>query len=298
MSKLFSSSSNLSGVFASGETASKYTLNFHRGGGYSRPENTLETFLWAWNLGVIPEGDVQYTSDGVPVMFHDDDLSRLPWGLNEEMKKQRIADLEWSVVRKLDVGSYKGARFSPQRIPTLESVFASMSSFPERKFYLDEKGLTPENQKQIAKLARSYKIVPQLLFTSGNYAKIRQWQEICPDGRAMHWLGYCWGKNGKCDLDGLNRALDELRNADFRGITHLNVHILADFSNSEPFSPESRFIEHLAAEMRERKLPFQVISLTQGDNPEVYRRLLDLGLRGLATDFPEVMLGVLKSRCE
>ena len=270
--------------------AEEYTLNFHRGGGNSRPENTLETFLWAWNQNIIPEGDVQYTRDGVPVMFHDGKLNRLPWNLSEDMKKKRIADFDWDVVRTFDVGRYKGEAFANQRIPTLESVFASMSQFPERRFYLDEKGLTVENQKEIAALARQFKIEKQLFFTSGQYEKIRQWHEICPEAEAMLWLGYCWTKDGKCNMDGLNKALDELRAANFAGVTHLNVHILTDLEKADPFSPDSEFLRKLAAEMKERGIPFQVITWTQGDNPETYKRLLALGLTGFATDFPEVLL--------
>ena len=272
----------------------KYTLNFHRGGGNAKPENTLETFLWAWNLGVIPEGDVQYTKDGVAVMSHDSKLKRIPWNLPEEMKNKPISDYDWSVIQTLDVGSYKGPEYANQRIPRMEAVFAAMSGCPDRCLYLDEKGLTEENQKEIAKLVHQYGIVNQMFFTAGNYGQIKRWHEICPDGKAMLWLGYCWTKDGKCNMDGLNKALDELRAANFAGVDHLVVHILAHMENDEPFSPSSEYLQKLNEEMKQRGVVFSVITWTEGDNPEVYRRLIKLGLTGFATDYPEVLLEAVK----
>ena len=49
---------------------------FHRGAGNYRPENTLETFLWAWGSGGIPEADARFTADKVAIACHDGDLAR------------------------------------------------------------------------------------------------------------------------------------------------------------------------------------------------------------------------------
>ena len=120
--------------FAAAEDFDFY-VNFHRGGGNEKPENTLETFLWCWNLGVIPEGDVQYTKDGVPVMFHDSNINRMVWQVPEELKGKKIADFTWDEIRKFDVGSHRGpstptstfrrwSRFSA-RWPISRSVFST-----------------------------------------------------------------------------------------------------------------------------------------------------------------------------
>ena len=50
----------------------------HRGGAEESYENTLESFEYSQSLGCkFIETDVQVSSDGVPYIFHDDDLKRI-----------------------------------------------------------------------------------------------------------------------------------------------------------------------------------------------------------------------------
>ena len=50
----------------------------HRGGSLEAPENTIESFRYALEIGSdIIETDIQLSSDGIPYIFHDDDLKRI-----------------------------------------------------------------------------------------------------------------------------------------------------------------------------------------------------------------------------
>ena len=50
----------------------------HRGGSLEAPENTIESFKYALEIGSdIIETDIQLSSDGIPYIFHDDDLKRI-----------------------------------------------------------------------------------------------------------------------------------------------------------------------------------------------------------------------------
>lgn len=271
-----------------------YYVNFHRGGGAERPENTLETFLWAWNQNVIPEGDVQFTKDGIPVMFHDGNVNRMVWQLPEELKGKQIADFTWEEVRQFDVGSHMGKEFALQRIPTMESVFCAMAQFPERLLYLDEKGLSEANLKLIAERVHHYGIEKQMFFTSGSYDKMLKWNEICPNGVGMLWLGYVWTPNRTANMEGLNAVLKRLRENDFRGVNHLVLHIQADPAKADPFEPKSDFLRTFAKEMKDRGIPMEVITWSNGKNPNVYRKLLELGVNGFATDFPSVVMPIVE----
>jgi glycerophosphoryl diester phosphodiesterase len=89
----------------------------HRGASADAPENTPAAFRRAVELGADWfECDVTRTKDGRLVMIHDDTVDRTTDG------RGRVADLTFDEVRRLDAGSWKGAAFAGERIPTLEET--------------------------------------------------------------------------------------------------------------------------------------------------------------------------------
>lgn len=89
----------------------------HRGAKAYAPENTLESIKTAASLGVEwVELDVKLTRDGVPVIFHDEELERIT-GVQGLM-----AEANYNDIRDLDAGSWFGESFNGARIPTLEEA--------------------------------------------------------------------------------------------------------------------------------------------------------------------------------
>lgn len=128
-----------------------YRSQIHRGGGArSRPDNSLETFLWCWGLGFAPEADARLTKDGVAIAMHDDNLKRIGRGISPELAAKKIKDLTWEEVRDVDTGSYLGPQYATTRLATMEAVFAAMKGRPERLLYVDEKGAPPELIAELA----------------------------------------------------------------------------------------------------------------------------------------------------
>jgi glycerophosphoryl diester phosphodiesterase len=90
-------------------------------------ENTLRSFDLAIMAGAdYLESDIQVTRDKVPVLFHDDDLTRLVG------RKTKVSDLTVLQLKEIELP------LSGQ-IPTLEEA---LLAFPEAKFNLDLK--TPQ----------------------------------------------------------------------------------------------------------------------------------------------------------
>ncbi len=95
----------------------------HRGASFDAPENTLASFQMAWEQGADAiECDVRLTKDGQIVVIHDADTLRTA-GVNRFVTDQRLDQL-----RQLDVGGWKGERFSGEKIPTLEDVLRIVPS--------------------------------------------------------------------------------------------------------------------------------------------------------------------------
>ncbi len=89
----------------------------HRGAAASAPENTLSSIRRAAELGVAwVEFDVMLTSDGRPVLFHDDNLKRLT-GVDALM-----AETHYDEARLLDVGSWFAPAFAGEQLASLEAA--------------------------------------------------------------------------------------------------------------------------------------------------------------------------------
>ncbi len=94
----------------------------HRGYSGRYPENTMLAFRKAVELGCDGiETDVQLTKDGVPVLLHDETLDRTTTGSGY------VKDLLLGELQDLDAGSWLGAEFAGQRVPTLEELLAFAS---------------------------------------------------------------------------------------------------------------------------------------------------------------------------
>ena len=98
----------------------------HRGNSSAAPENTLSAFRSALALGVDGvEFDYHHSSDGVPVVFHDETLDRTTnardlWQRNGI----RLADCTLSELAKLDYGNWFGIdqAFANEPLTTVEAT--------------------------------------------------------------------------------------------------------------------------------------------------------------------------------
>lgn len=117
------------------------TVIAHRGAGYLAPENTMEALELTWSMGGIPEVDVRTTKDGVIVMFHDGNFSRILPNASEAMKKTRLEDLTFAEAQKLDIGAFRGAQFAGQKIVSLDEICDALRQDRWRRVYIDAKSV-------------------------------------------------------------------------------------------------------------------------------------------------------------
>lgn len=90
----------------------------HRGASAYAPENTLSSLKLAVEQGAqAVEIDVQLTKDGKLVVIHDWKVDRTTNG------EGYIHELDFDYIRSLDCGSWFSDEFKGERVPTLKEVF-------------------------------------------------------------------------------------------------------------------------------------------------------------------------------
>ncbi|MFZ2418083.1 MAG: glycerophosphodiester phosphodiesterase family protein [Smithellaceae bacterium] len=97
--------------------AAGFTVIAHRGASAYYPENTMAAFRGAIDMEAdMVELDVQLTSDGEAVVFHDEKISRCTNG------RGSIAGYSYAELKKLDAGSWFDKKFAGARVPALRDV--------------------------------------------------------------------------------------------------------------------------------------------------------------------------------
>ena len=123
------------------ERTSSMEIIAHRGASHDAPENTLAAVNLAWQQKAdAVEIDVWLTKDGRIVAIHDSTTKRTAgrdWG---------VADRTLADLRTLDAGSWKGAAWAGEKIPTLEEVLATI----------------PDNKRLFIEIKCKTEILPEL----------------------------------------------------------------------------------------------------------------------------------------
>ncbi|MGO4691709.1 glycerophosphodiester phosphodiesterase family protein [Glaciibacter sp. 2TAF33] len=135
----------------------------HRGLAVDAPENTLLAFLSALSHGATHlETDVHLSLDGVPVLSHDPDLTRLGG------RTVRIDQLTMAELRRIDLGG--GQAFA--------SLAEALDAFPDARFNIDVKSdAAPEATAAALIKARA---IPRVLVTSFSERRRRRTVDLLP----------------------------------------------------------------------------------------------------------------------
>ena len=89
----------------------------HRGYNDIAPENTLPAFKLSKEAGFdYIEADISFTSDGVPVLLHDDTINRTSNGTGA------VSSYTYEQLLEFDFGSWKSSEYTGTKIPTLEEL--------------------------------------------------------------------------------------------------------------------------------------------------------------------------------
>lgn len=97
----------------------------HRGAGKLAPENTLAALRLGAQYGYrMFEFDAKLSADGIPFLMHDATLTRTTNAVQAlgEAASPTGGDHPWSVLSRLDAGTWHSRAYAGEPLPTLENI--------------------------------------------------------------------------------------------------------------------------------------------------------------------------------
>lgn len=249
----------------------------HRGGGGLWPENTAYAFQQARALGVdVIEMDVRSTSDGVLVVIHDATVDRTTGATG------RVADMTLDELKRLDAAyrwSPDGGASFPFRakgivVPTLQEVFTAL---PGMRFIIEPKPDARSQVKPLCLAIREHAMTDRVIVGSFNQAILDEFRQECP-GVATSASPAEVTKFLAMSKAGLSHAYSPVMQA------------LQVPNHAAGLEVLSRSFVEAAHERR-----LAVHAWTVNDTREM-ARLLDMGVDGIMTDYPDRLLTLLQAR--
>ena len=151
----------------------------HRGHSIACPENTLEAYRKAIELGVeMIECDVNITRDGKLVMMHDATLNRTTNGTG------RVSAATWEEIQQLDAGGKFKPEFAGVRIPSAEETLLFYKEAGVQSCF-EVKGGDPDESNRIAlglvELFVQHGMLDNAFLSSYHHEALHVAQSKCPE---------------------------------------------------------------------------------------------------------------------
>ena len=149
----------------------------HRGASHVAPENTIAAFKAAYTEGADGiETDVQLTLDGKMVMHHNYsiDANSNGHGLVSQMTQEQV--------RQFDFGSWKGAEFAGEKIPTLAECLEASKDFQVINIELKAPMSREINYvEQVAREIQKSGLQDKIIVSAFDHTLLRQMKQLAPD---------------------------------------------------------------------------------------------------------------------
>jgi glycerophosphoryl diester phosphodiesterase len=253
----------------------KFLAIAHRGGRSLGPENTLYTFKRAVELGTdVLEMDLQTTSDGALVILHDREVERTTNG------KGAVDSFTLSELKKLDAGfrwSPDNSRSYPLRnkgvtIPTLTEVF---KAFPDTRINIEIKSSQVNTIQNFCRTIRDHGMSEKVMVACFDSGKLGEFRSLCPEvatstgaseAAMFYWLQWA-------NLESAySPSAQALQIPEVYGQYRIATR---------------RFLD--AAHARNMRVHVWTVN-----DIESMQQLIDLGVDGIMTDYPERLEKILK----
>jgi len=234
----------------------KVLVTAHRGASGLAPENTMVSVLLSMKMGAdFSEIDVQETADGELILMHDDSLRRTT-NKKAAVWKQDLVDL-----KGVDAGSWFSDEFANEPIPTLRSIIDSVKGKMKLNIELKLNGHQEKLAERTVSLTEEKNFISQCIVTSFDRETIRKVKELNPNIKT----GYILGKMPK----------EDIWSAEF-DLLSVNQKLVT---------------QKLIDEAHQHGKEVHVWTVNKANK---MRELIDLGVDNIITNYPNVLIEILK----
>lgn len=251
----------------------------HRGASGHAPEHTLAAYeLGEQMKGDYIEVDLQMTEDGVLIAMHDDTVDRTTDGSGF------VKDMTLAEIKQLDAGSWFNEAYPDKAkpeyagltVPTLEEVIEEFGR--GSRYYIETKApnVYPGMEEELLRVLDKHKLIGEnarsskVLIQSFSADSLLKMHELDPEVPLIHLISY----------SGLATITDQ----EISAIKEYALGIGTSYTSID---------EEYVKKIRENDLLIHPYLVNSKADME---RLLDWGVTGMFTDFPDRLDEVLKSR--
>ena len=253
--------------------ADPVTVMGHRGARGLAPENTVAALRVAQELGVPIELDTMLCGSGELVVFHDETLDRTTDG------RGLVSETPLATIAALDAGAHFSDATAGEPVPLLSSVLSEFGDLV--RINIEVKGArgasAPALAAAVVSAVESAGLTEQVIVTSFNPFILEAVRAENPN----IFRGQIYGTFRGADLSGLEKFL--LRNLAFNRRAAPDLLMMEDAH---------------ATRGRLRRLHrrgYRVFVWTVNDEAAV-QHMLSVGVDGIITDYPDRVLGWLRSQ--
>jgi glycerophosphoryl diester phosphodiesterase len=179
------------------------TVTAHRGAHLKAPENTAAAIRDAIALGAdYAEIDVQVSKDGVLIVTHDSDFSRMA-GV-----AKKVWNLNYDEIRAIPLGAHSAPEFRNEPTPTFDEVLSIARDHiklnVELKYYGDHQ---PRLAERVVEEVRAHEMTNQVIIQCLEYEPLRTVRRVAPEIPIGYLLSVNAQRPSRLDVNFLGAAL-------------------------------------------------------------------------------------------
>lgn len=256
------------------------TLNVsHRGASGHAPEHTLLAYELGEQMhGDYIEVDLQMTKDGVLIAMHDETVDRTTDGTG------RVEDFTLEEIKQLDAGSWFNEKYPKKakdeyvglKVPTLEEIIEEFGK--GSRYYIETKSpdVYPGMEEELLRVLNEYKLIgpngpsSKVLLQSFSADSLKIIDSMNPDIPLVQLISY------SAPATITDEELDEIKEyAIGIGASHTRI--------------DAEYVQ----KVREHNLLMHPYTVNTREDME---KVLDWGVTGMFTNYPDILNEVLKDR--